>query len=90
MYNKNYLYCLDKKLTTISSLIEKWLRSSDEEKMKHITVDTSEFKYLSKSDFPEKKEEMQKSFELRKNQGLLFLNLADSLGKLILSLLKSF
>jgi hypothetical protein len=87
IYNKNYLYHLQKKIDVISNLIEKWVRSTDQEKMKHVRIDTSELSMMTS--MSEKREELQKSFELRKNQAMLCLNMVSNLDRLISDKLKS-
>lgn len=87
IYNKNYLYHIQKKIGVISNLIEKWVRSNDEEKMKHVRIDTSELNMMTS--MSEKREELQKSFELRKNQAMLSLNMVSNLERLISDNLKS-
>jgi hypothetical protein len=84
-YNKTYLYEQDKKLGMVGKLIEKWVNSTDEEKMKHVNIDTSEFGFVN--NFAEKREELKQSFNLRKNQALMCLSMINNAEKLIMNYL---
>ena len=81
IYDRDCLHSIEKDIDIIAKLIEKWVNSNDEEKMKNVNIDTQELNLMT--DISEKKEELKRSFELRKNQAMLSLNMIDNVDKLI-------
>jgi hypothetical protein len=81
IYDRDYLHEIEKDIDIVAKFIQKWVNSNDEEKMKNVHIDTSELNFIT--DFSEKKEELKRSFELRKNQAMITLNMIDNVDKLI-------
>jgi len=82
IYNKYFFNELEKESEKILFFIKKWNNMNDEDKMKQIKVDTSDFNNIT--DFTEKKKELQNNFNLKKNQGIITENLLIHINNFIL------
>lgn len=83
IYYNPYLVSVEKELEKILYFIQKWNSASDEDKMKQIKVDTSDFNNLPSHRLSAKREELQNSFNQRKNQGLITQNLIHHINDFI-------
>lgn len=81
IYNKNYLEILEKENSRILYFVHKWNNSNDEEKMKQVTIDTSEIKTCT--DASEKRKELMSDFDRRKSQGLITEGLISHINDFI-------
>ena len=72
VYNKEYLYFIRKNINGIANLVEKFVKSSNEEKYKTLNINS-----LNQT------EETQKAFKLKNNQCYLLLDLVNKLDNLV-------
>ena len=77
VYNKDYLYYIRKNINEIANLVEKFVKSSNQEKYKTLKINA-----ISHS------EETQKAFKLKNNQCLFLLDIVNKLDNLITRSLK--
>ena len=77
VYNKEFLYENRKKLNEIINLVEKFLKSSEEEKFKSLNLN-----------FHTQNDENKKIFKMKINQCELLLNLINECDNLIMKSLK--
>lgn len=67
--NKDYLNVLEKENERVLYFVNKWNNEGDEQKMKQVTIDTSDINTVT--DAAEKRKELMGDFDKRKNQGLI-------------------
>ena len=72
VYNKDYLYYIRKNINEIANLVEKFVKSSYQEKYKTLKLNP-----ISHS------EDTQKAFKLKNNQCLFLLNIVNKLDNLV-------
>ena len=77
VYNKEYLYYIRKNLNEIASLIEKFVKSSDEDKYNTLRLNPND-----------QNEDTQKTFKLKNNQCLMLLDLINTVDNLVTTSLK--
>ena len=77
VYNKEYLYYIRKNLNEIASLVEKFVKSSDEEKYNTLRLNPND-----------QNEDTQKTFKLKNNQCLMLLDLINTVDNLVTTSLK--
>ena len=77
VYNKEYLYYIRKNLNEIGSLVEKFVKSSDEDKYNTLRLNPND-----------QNEDTQKTFKLKNNQCLMLLDLINTLDNLVTTSLK--
>ena len=77
VYNKDYLYFIRKNINEIANLVEKFVKSSNQEKYKTLKLNP-----ISHS------EDTQKAFKLKNNQCLFLLDIINKLDNLVTKCLK--
>lgn len=77
VYNKDYLYLISQHLNSIVSLVDKFVKSPDEEKYKTLRLNPND-----------EREDIKHAFNQKKNQCILLLELINTVDSLVMKSLK--